>query len=396
MAGTMGKVGRTAAWLAAAAAMAVTGAVQAQQTPGQINDPSSYQGSMRLQEQERAREAQVQQQNTQMLNNMNAQYAPPPGASAGGGGGGGRAPAPINWRARPPLAPAQNKLLGRWQQIEAAPLLTAQDITSSSIGGGLLFPGAAEAASSILTGMLAGGCNSIFGKGVISFEPTALQWVAPDGHREILNHVEYRADGANVVMLSNDPDAIPWLIFGFPSGDHAVVAALNCTMKKVSATATTAPATTARTTVASAGNVPGPQSGGAAGKGWVLLKAGTTVPGDFIPIGDAVFYIVREDPDVTLAKAGFTGPSPSNAWLTACKTDEARCNVGGRAMAANRVGDMRTNVDGNAEVPDLPPGRYFIFGRAIYQGKTMVWLRPLVVQPGYNRVVFEPKEGSTG
>jgi hypothetical protein len=355
------------------------------QTPGQIPDPSSYAGSMALQQQERERAQQVQQQNDAMLQRLDQTYAryAPGGAAAGGGG-----PPPINWRARPPLPAAKNPLLGRWRQV-AARGVTGSQIGSASPLASLLPSDSLDIAASIVNATMAGGCESIFGKGVIAFEPNALQWVAPDGHVEILNHVEYRADGANVVMLSNDPGAVPWLIFGFPSRDHAVVALLNCAMTRVSAT------TAARPSAAAAASPLAPPSSGPA-KSSLSVQVGAAGPGYFNPIGGAVFYVVTHDPDAALVQAGFVGRSPIDAWFAACRTDQERCKAGIRAMTAGAVGNMRTDVAGNAEVPQLPAGRYYLVGHAAYQGKEVVWHRPVVVQPGPNRVVLDQTNGSIG
>jgi hypothetical protein len=79
-------------------------------------------------------------------------------------------------------------------------------------------------------GTFGGGCQSIFGKGMVAFAPSTYNWVAPDGHEEVINHVEYRSDGPNVIVIPTDPQPLP-LIFGFPNHNHAVVAFLGCTMR---------------------------------------------------------------------------------------------------------------------------------------------------------------------
>ncbi len=135
---------------------------------------------------------------------------------AEGAGGSGRTASPL--KSKPLLPAAQNPLLGRWQQ-------TAGKAANLGMLGQL--PGASE----VVNGAFGGGCQSIFGKGTVAFEPGTYNWVAPDGHEEVLNHVEYRSDGPNVIVISTDPDPIQ-LIFGFPSHDHAVVAFLGCTMQR--------------------------------------------------------------------------------------------------------------------------------------------------------------------
>jgi hypothetical protein len=100
----------------------------------------------------------------------------------------------------------------------------------------------------------------VFGKGVVAFAPKALNWVAPDGHEEILNNVEYRSDGNNIIMISSDPDTLPF-IFGLVDRDHVVTAFWGCTMTRVSAN--TKPGSVA--TQAAAPSTPaGPAPGGQA------------------------------------------------------------------------------------------------------------------------------------
>jgi hypothetical protein len=100
-------------------------------TPGEIANPGSYQGSMELQRQEQQQAEQQQQQNQQMLQRLNQnyqQYAPPgsaPGGSASGGRAAGGSP-PVDWWSKPPLAQANNPLLGRWKQAAAKPITGQQ------------------------------------------------------------------------------------------------------------------------------------------------------------------------------------------------------------------------------------------------------------------------------
>ncbi len=380
----MAKVGIGGLCLAALTGFA--SAVVAQETPGQIQDPGSYSGSMALQRQDQQEQQQVQQQNDQMLGRLNETYGQSAPSGGRGQGGGGRAPRQVNWRARPPLPAARNPLLGRWRQVAARPVSGEQLVGPL---GGMLPPGAADVSAGILNGATAGGCKSIFGGGVVAFEPAALQWVAPDGHEEILNHVDYRADGPNVVVLANDPGSVPWLIFGFPSRDHAVVALLNCTMTRVTA-ATVArsmgPPATSQVASLPSSSAPGRLS----------LQAGTAGPGSFTPLSGAVFYVVTHDPDAALVQSGFTGSSPINAWFEACRTSKERCAAGIRAMTAGAVGNTRTDVNGNGEVPQLPAGNYYVVGHAAYQGKELVWHRPLNVHPGENRVILDQTSASLG
>ena len=86
------------------AASTLTWNAVAQNTPGDIPDPGSYQGSMELQRREQESAAQVQQQNEQMQQRLDQNYAAY--APQGGGGDGGGVAARL--KDKPLLPPAKN------------------------------------------------------------------------------------------------------------------------------------------------------------------------------------------------------------------------------------------------------------------------------------------------
>src|SRR5258705_7100540 len=216
---------------------------------------------MELHGQEQESAAQVQQQNDQMQQQLNQNYAGY--APQGGGGGGGDAV--VRLKEKPLLPPAKNPLLGRWRQIAAKPL---------DLGIMGAFPGSSD----VVNGAFGGACKSVFGTGTVAFTPTALNWVAPDGHEEILNHVEYRGDGVNVIVIPTDPDPIPF-IFGFPNRDHAVAAFFGCAMTRVTGGAQ---ATVATAHPAAATAQPGATAAPAT-SAILNLSVGETVSGKFSP-----------------------------------------------------------------------------------------------------------------
>src|SRR5439155_24001991 len=181
------------------------------------------------------------------------------------------------WWGKPALPPARNPLLGRWRQIASR---QAQNPLAALLGG-----------------MLAGGCQSIFGKGVVAFEPNALQWVAPDGHEEILNHVAYRAHCQDVVMISRDPGAIPALSFGFPNRDHALVGGFNCSMERLGAKPQPSNASAVPVSPSSS---PAARSGPA--NAVLNFDIGTAAPGTFTPLAGIQIWVTREDPETGLMR----------------------------------------------------------------------------------------------
>jgi hypothetical protein len=373
----MCKAGLTSLLLAATASLPI--ASWSQTTPGQINDPSTYRGSMANQAQEQQASQQQEAANQQMQQRLDQNYA----AYAPRGGGGGRASGGMNLKSKPLLPPARNPLVGRWRQVAA-----------KEVDVGVM--GALPGVGSVVSGAFAGGCQSIFGKGTVAFTPSQFNWVAPDGHEEILNHVEYRSDGANVIVIPTDSD-LP-LIFGLPDHDHVVVAFLGCRMERVGAN----PVRPSALTVSpSAG--PGQGQGQGQGQGILDLKVGETLGGRFsaVPAGTQI-WVTLDNPDSKLAEAGFApdpGVPPIEKLFAACKAsgrggDQEPCRRGMQAMTGGALGVARTDPSGHARTGALQAGRYYVVGFVPYKGHSLMWHLPVDVKAGTNAVDLDPRNGS--
>jgi hypothetical protein len=348
----------------------------AQSTPGQINDPSTFSGSLANQAAEQARSQEIQAQNDAMLQRLDQSYA---AYAPGGGSGGGGAVSVPPLKSRPLLPPDRNPLIGRWQQMPTKPV---------EMGWLRALPGA-----SIVDAALAGGCESIFGRAGIAFTPTQLNWVAEDGHEEILNHVEYRSNGADIIVLASDGD-LP-LIFGLTDNDHAVAAFLGCQMRRLEpkarpVTVNTAPATSAAS------------SASAAGSAILNLTVGSIINGIFSspPAGTRIF-ITNQNPDSNLVSAGFapdSGGQPIEKLFDACSLasggTQERCNQAMQALAMGTVAITELDPNGHAETEALVPGRYYVVSFVPYQGHSLIWHLPVDLEPGANSVVLSPENGS--
>jgi hypothetical protein len=384
-------------WVLAGAVVAAAGAAYAQYenptTPGAIANPGSYQGSLALQQQERAQSQQMEQQNFQMQQRLNQTYAQP---GRRGGGGGGGPPAPNYW-AKPPLAPAKNPLLGHWRQ-------GAHRNISTPLGGDI---------SSVVNSAMAGGCDSIFGKGVVAFEPDSLQWVAPDGHEEILNHVAYRANGADVVVLTRDEGALPAMFVGFVNHDHAVVGVLNCTLERVGgaqraalgAALASAPAAPglgrapAAPGLGRAPAAPGLGRGAVAPTGPGVEAAANLVDVSMTlgasPLGNARVWLTHENPAFALARAGIPVASESaalEALATTCNTPQT-CGRALSVIGGVAIGTVKTDPSGRAQLPSPSAGRYYVVGFAPYRDKAIVWIQPVDVRGGATPVRLDASNG---
>ena len=325
---------------------------------------------------------QSQQQNQQMQQHLDEtyKYYAPGGAGgvgAGGSGGGGRAAPPL--KSKPLLPAAKNPLLGRWQQTASKPA----DL-------GLLgqLPGASE----VVNGAFGGGCKSIFGKGMVAFGPSTYSWVAPDGHEEVLNHVEYRSDGPNVIVIASDPDPLP-LIFGFSNDDHVVVALLGCTMQRVTLGA--------KPTQVTAQTQPAEPSD-QAGQAILNLNVGEISAGKFSPVPAGTrIWLTAQNPDANLVRAGFA-PDPGGQAIeklfAACKIghggNQESCTRGMQAMLTGALGVARTDSAGHAQTGVVAPGRYYLVGFVPYKGHSLLWHMPVDMRPGANSVTLEPHNGS--
>jgi hypothetical protein len=144
------------------------GALRAQEygtVPGAIPDPSTYQGSMELQRREQEQQQQYEQQQQSQPSTQGQ-----PGYGGAPYSGPVASPA-APWRKLPPLPAAKNPLLGRWHPNGAD---ASQVVGSTDNLGALFGPDFAAMTKNLAGGILGGGCDSMFGRGVIEFRPDTL------------------------------------------------------------------------------------------------------------------------------------------------------------------------------------------------------------------------------
>lgn len=353
------------------------------QTPGQINDPSTYRGSMANQQAEQASADQVAAQNQAMQQRLDQNYAGYANNRGGGGGGGGQGVKPL--KSYPLLPAAKNPLIGMWRMGQTKPM--AMNPLLKGLG-----------ADTFVNGAMGGACEQTLGKPgtVIRFTPTQLNWVAPDGHDEVLNHVEYRANGDDVIVIPSDGDLA--FIFGMSNHDNAVAAVFGCTLSRTNTAARTGPGT-----VAGAGpgarSVPVP---GAGGQAILNLTVGEMIDGRLsAPPAGTRLYLTNQNPDASLARAGFAPPAGADAMdglFNACKIGQGgtqeRCNAGLTALTTGAIGAVDTDANGHAATGAVAPGRYYVVGFTPYKGHSLIWHLPVDLKPGANAVSLTPQNGS--
>lgn len=133
------------------------------------------------------------------------------------------------WQQRPPLAAGHNPLLGRWisQGSGGRPSGNGNDI--------------AALANALVGGITAGLCDSMLGRGLVEFRPTAVVAIGRDGRERPMYRADYRGGGSRVVVLPQPGQSFTHMIIDFNGPDRATVAAVGCVLvRSGSGTATAA------------------------------------------------------------------------------------------------------------------------------------------------------------
>ena len=125
----------------------------------------------------------------------------------------------------------------------------------------------------------------------------------------------------------------------------------------------------------------------------VVVEVGAAAPGRVLPIAGANFYLLKDNPDAALAKAGVPAVE---AWRKTCKTDSKSCVAAMQAMTGQALATVKTDAAGNAALPPRKPGNYYLFGLAPYEGKSLIWHRPVGVSPGPNNVFLDHTNATAG
>jgi hypothetical protein len=206
------------------------------QTPGQMEyerQQREYSRAQEQQRQEQQRLPQTMNENARRQQEESARAArgaatPPgtggPAMSGGGGVPGGAQGAQLEqarqaWLKRPPLAPANNPLIGTWSRPASA-TARSQDPFAQ------------------LGAMMKGGlCEVLFSSdGLFEFKPTALVGIDKRTRRaDVLDQLEYRGDAKRVVVIPKA--SFKLMVFDFNGPDRITWAGQNCTLQRVGAQA---------------------------------------------------------------------------------------------------------------------------------------------------------------
>src|SRR5437773_1127456 len=321
------------------------------ETPGQIPQPWTYEGSMKLQEQQRQQDQPIfQPPGTSPQGG--ARMAPDAAASAAADA------ARRKWQSRAPLPPDRNPLLGRWMR-------------PASTGANPNDP-----FGPLMALAKGGACELLFGGGVFEFRPDRLVGKDERTPEQELDRVEYRGDAKHVVVLPKT--TLKLIEFDFEGPDRIRWTGQNCVLVRVGATST-ASAATAAPKVANA--APAPSSGSRATTGGVLmLSVGPSSSND--NVSGRKLWVLKADPQLALIKGGLTSTPNSNVlqnWMRACQKRDAACATGAQALQVYSVGLATTDANGRAQTPPLPAGRYWVLSDAKVDNKRLMWNQPVDV-----------------
>lgn len=330
------------------------------ETPGEIPKPWTYEGSMKLQEQERQRDQQFQQQQSQPQGGTRTA----PGGNAGGAAAAAAAAdaARSRWLKQPPLPPERNPLIGKKWSRPASTRAKGNDPFGQLLAlakGGL--------------------CEVLFGDGgVFEFQTDRLVGMDARTPPQELDRVEYRGDAKHVVVLPKA--SVKLMEFDVDSADRIEWRSQNCVLVKVGAATTAASAGAPSANVANASpsqTLPTPRNSAAV----LTLAVAAAAPNE--NVGGRKVWVLKADPQFALIKGGLASTpygTPLQNWMRACYTRTQPCEQGVVALKAYAVGIATTDATGHAHTPPLPTGRYWVLSYANIDNKHMMWNQPVDVK----------------
>jgi hypothetical protein len=322
------------------------------ETPGEIPKPWTYEGSMKLQEQQRQQDQQFQQQQ------QSPQGSPrtAPGGSAPGAAAADAARA--KWQKQPPLPVDKNPLIGRWTR-PASTRANSNDPFAQ------------------LQALAKGGmCEMLFGGGIFEFRPDRLVGMDERTREQELDRVEYRGDTKHVVVLPKT--TLKLIEFDVDGPDRVHWTGQNCVLVRVAA-APTASAGSGPTKIANAAATP--SAGSHPSAGVLTLSVGATSSTD--NVSGRKLWILKTDPQFALIKGGITSTPDGSVlqnWMRACQKRDRTCAAGAQALNPYSVGFATTDANGHAHTPPLPAGRYWVLSDAKVDNTRLMWNQPVDVK----------------
>ena len=115
------------------------------------------------------------------------------------------------------------------------------------------------------------------------------------------------------------------------------------------------------------------------------------------PVGNHGFYLLKESVEAALTKGGFNAPAGTSALQamnSACDKKSPECRTAVASIIADSATAVKTDADGKATLPPVPPGVYHLFGIGQYDGKPLIWNVRVQIKAGPNSVTLDQHNGT--
>jgi hypothetical protein len=387
-----------------AAAMLAAGVAGAQEdenptTPGAIPSPSTYQGSMQLQQQSdqqdqqfRQQQQQQQQQQTYTQPTYNRSsgvpsYARPQAGSSQTGG---------QWYAGPPRTDAGQSQEAATAESRAASAANARGNYAEAVRIWRILAGRGSADAQYNLGVMYDE-----GHGVPANKAAAAEWylrAADQGMGQAMGnlavlYVERSESPESLVQaykwislaIDHDPEAQR----GDQVRNRDLIAA-HMTRAQVEQALALARAWDAAHPAAA--RYLKPESAAPSGPAVAMLTIHSSVagPGWMTPMAGARFWVMTQNPTPILATFG-AAPNPLDQLAADCQSPST-CSRDFRALTAKAIGPVKTDASGQGQLP-LAGGRYYVLGAGAYQGRLVFWLRQVDVRAPGVTITLDQTDG---
>jgi hypothetical protein len=128
-----------------------------------------------------------------------------------------------------------------------------------------------------------------------------------------------------------------------------------------------------------------------------IVPGFSTQPGVPNPAGNHGFYLLKDNAETAFAKGGFRasqGISVLNAMNLECEKKTSECKTALASIIADSATAVKTDAEGKATLPPVPPGVYYLFGIAKYEGKPLMWNVKVQIKTGPNSVTLDQRNGT--
>ena len=371
-----------------AAALLAAGAAAAQEddnptTPGAIPSPSTYQGSMQLQQQSDRQDqqfrAQQQQQQTypQPTYNGSARgpsYPQPQTGEPQTGAG---------WYAGPPRSDAGQSQEAASPESRAASAANARGDYAEAVRIWRILAGRGSADAQYNLGVMYDE-----GHGVPASKSAAAEWylkAADQGMGQAMGNL-----AVLYVERSESPDslvqAFKWTSLAINHDPEAQrgdavknrdFLASHMTRPEIDQALALARAWDAAHPTAARYLKPETPAPSGPANALLVIRASVAGPGWMTPMPGALFWVMTRNPTPILATFG-AAPTPLDQLAADCRVP-ATCSRDFKALTAKAVGQIKTGASGDGQL-QLAAGRYYVLGAGAYQGKLVFWFRQVDVQ----------------